>query len=198
MLLQCYSYEDRGKARIEMKPLGINYAEDTSIIDTLVTLFCARKGIPMRGLNHCSFQKTAFQECQPDLAFYLNFLDDSPPRSNSLVNLDNYAPPTLVVDFACSSVNSELEEKQQRYKSLGVQEYWVIDVTNATAIAFTIANGTSRRIEVSQVLPELSISFLQTTLERSRLEEKSSTTRWLWSEFGQYPLNPFIGANTPE
>lgn len=192
------AYYDRGKARIEMKPLGINYAEDTSIIDTLVTIFCSRKGIPMRGLNHCRFRKTNRQECQPNLAFYLNFLDNSPPRSNSPVNLDNYAPPTLVIQLASSSLNSELEEKRQLYESLGVQEYWVIDVTNATAIAFAIADGSSSRIEVSQVLPGLLISFVQTTLERSRLEEKSATTRWLWSEFGQYPLNPFIGANSSE
>lgn len=178
------AYYDRGKAQIEMTTLGLNQSEDTSIIDTLVSIFCARKGIPMRGLNNCRFRKSDFQECQPDLAFYLNFLDNSPPRSNSPVNLDNYPPPALVVELAASYLSTELGEKRMLYESIGMQEYWVIDVSEVAVIAFAIANGGSRRIEVSQVLPGLAISLVQTTLKRSRLEEKSSTTRWLWSEFG--------------
>jgi Uma2 family endonuclease len=179
-----YAYYDRGKARIEMTPLGINHAEDTSIIDTLVSIFCTRKGIPLRGLNRCSFRKTNLEDCQPDLAFYLDSLENSPPRSNSPVNLDKYTPPALVVELTSAIPSNELGEKQLLYERMGMQEYWVIDVTNVTPIAFALAEGSSRPIQVSQVLPSLAIEFVQITLERSRLEEKSSTTRWLWSEFG--------------
>lgn len=178
------AYYDRGKARIEMIPLGINHAEDTSIIDTLVSIFCARKGIPIRGLHCCGFRKTNFQECQPDLAFYLESLEKSPPRSNAPVDLDNYPPPALVVELTDSSLSTALGEKRMLYESMGMQEYWVIDVNNVTLIAFAIAQGGSKRIETSQVLPGLALTLVQTTLERSRLEEKSSTTRWLWSVFG--------------
>lgn len=165
--------------------LGINHAEDSSILDTLVSIFCARQGIPMRGLHRCSFRKDELQECQPDLAFYLNSLENSPPRSNSSVDLGKCAPPTLVVELTPLSPSTELGEKRMLYESMGMQEYWVIDVNNVAVTAFAIADGGSRRVDTSQVLPGLAISLVQTTLERSRLEEKAATTRWLWSEFGQ-------------
>lgn len=179
------AYFDRGKARIEMTSLGINHAEDSSIIDTLVSIFCARQGIAMRGLHRCSFRKDELQECQPDLAFYLNSLENSPPRSNSSVDLNKCAPPTLVVELTPFFPSTELGEKRLLYESMGMQEYWVIDVNNVAVTAFAIAEGGSKRIDTSQVLPGLAISLIQTTLERSRLEEKAATTRWFWSELGQ-------------
>jgi Uma2 family endonuclease len=164
--------------------LGINHAEDISIIDTLVSIFCARKGIQQRTLIRCNFTKANVQECQPDLAFYLDFLEHSPPRSDAGVDLNIYPPPALVVELAAESINDELGDKRMLYESLGMQEYWVIDVSHIRVIAFAIADEGSRRVEVSQVLPGLNIKLVEKTLERSRLEEKSATTRWLWSEFG--------------
>lgn len=178
-------YYDRGKARIEMTFLGINHAEDSSIIDTLVSIFCARQGISMRGLHRCNFRKDELQECQPDLAFYLNSLENSPPRGNSFVDLGKGAPPTLIVELTPFSPSTELGEKRMLYESMGMQEYWVVDVNNVAVTAFAIADGGSRRVDSSQVLPGLAISLVQATLERSRWEEKAATTRWLWSEFGQ-------------
>jgi Uma2 family endonuclease len=175
---------ERGKAQIEMTTIGINHAEDISIIDTFVSIFCTRKGIQQRTLICCNFTKDKVQECQPDLAFYLDYLEHSPPRSDAAVDLNTYPSPTLVVELSAESINDELGEKRMLYESLGTQEYWVIDVSHIRVIAFAIADGGSRRLDVSQVLPNLDIKLVETTLERSRLEEKSATIRWLWSEFG--------------
>jgi Uma2 family endonuclease len=68
------AYYNRGKARIEMTPLGWNHAEDNSIISTLVVLFCALKRIPVRELTNCSLRKTEIGEAQPDISLNIKRL----------------------------------------------------------------------------------------------------------------------------
>ncbi len=177
------AYYNRGKARIEMTPIGWNHAEDNSIISTLVILFCALRRIPVRELTNCSFRKTGSQEAQPDIAFYIASLDNIPPRSNSPVDLNQFAPPALVVEMAASSLSDDLGEKRLLYEGLAVQEYWVVDVNQAEVTAFAIADGGSRQIDTSQVLPGLTMNLVKETLERSCSEEHGAITRWLLSQF---------------
>ncbi|HBL10037.1 MAG TPA: hypothetical protein DD379_01095 [Cyanobacteria bacterium UBA11162] len=177
------SYYNRGKARIEMTPIGWNHAEDNSIISTLVILFCALKKIPVKELTNCSFRKTGLQEAQPDIAFYIPNLENIPPRSNSPVDLNQFAPPALVVEMAASSLSDHLGEKRLLYEQLGVQDYWVVDVNRAEVTAFTIADGGSRLISISQVLPGLTITLVKEALERSRCEDHGAVTRWILSQF---------------
>lgn len=177
------AYYNRGKARIEMSPLGWNHAEDNSIISTLVVLFCALKRIPVKELSNCSLQKTGIKEAQPDISFYLTSLDNIPPRSNSPIDLNEYAPPALVVEIAATSLSDDLGEKRLLYEGMGVQEYWVVDVNQAEVIAFAIADGGSRQIDSSQVLPGLTMDVVKEALERSRSEEHGAITRWLLGQF---------------
>jgi Uma2 family endonuclease len=177
------TYYNRGKARIEMAPLGWNHAEDNTIISNLVNLFCAVKRIPVRGLTNCSLRKTGLQEAQPDISFYITSLDNIPPRSNSPVDLNKYAPPSLVVEMAASSLSDDLGEKRLLYEQMKVQEYWVVDVNQAEVTAFAVADGGSRQIEISQVLPGLTMALVKEALERSRSEEHGAITRWLLSQF---------------
>jgi len=177
------AYYNRGKARMEMTSIGWNHAEDNSIISTLVILFCALRRIPVKELTNCSFRKTNLQEAQPDIAFYIASLDNIPPRSNSPVDLNQFAPPALVVEMAASSLSDDLGEKRLLYERLGVQEYWVVDVNQAEVTAFVIAKGGSRQIDTSQVLPGLTLALVKEALERSRSEEHGAITRWLLSQF---------------
>lgn len=177
------AYYNRGKARIEMTPLGWNYAEDNSIISTLVVLFCALNRIPVRELTNCSLRKTGIGEAQPDISFYIASLDNLPPRSNSPIDLSQYSPPALVVEMAASSLSDDLGEKRMLYEQMNVQEYWVVDVNRAEITAFAVADGGSRQIDTSQVLPGLTIDLIQKALERSHSEEHGAVTRWLLNQF---------------
>jgi Uma2 family endonuclease len=143
------TYYNRGKARIEMTPLGWNHAEDNTIISNLVNLFCAVKRIPVRGLTNCSLRKTGLQEAQPDISFYITSLDNIPPRSNSPVDLNKYAPPSLVVEMAASSLSDDLGEKRLLYEQMKVQEYWVVDVNLPEVTAFAVADSGSRQIDTT-------------------------------------------------
>ncbi len=177
------AYYNRGKVRIEMTPIGWNHAKDNSIISTLVILFCALRRIPVKELTNCSFRKTGLQEAQPDISFYIASLDNIPPRSNSPVDLNQFAPPTLVVEMAASSLSDDLGEKRLLYEHMGVQEYWVVHVNQAEVTAFAVAEGGSRHIETSQVLPGLTMDLIKEALERSHSEEHGAMTRWLLNQF---------------
>ncbi|MGD1703040.1 hypothetical protein [Dapis sp. BLCC M229] len=51
-------------------------------------------------------------------------------------------------------------EKGLLYEAVNVAEYWIVDVQNVEIIAFAVADGGSRKIDRSQVLPGLDISLL--------------------------------------
>jgi Uma2 family endonuclease len=86
--------------------------------------------------------------------------------------------------MAASSVGDDLGEKRLLYERLAVQEYWVVDVNRTEVTAFAVADGGSRQIDSSQVLPGLTMALVRETLERSRTEEHGAITRWLLSQFG--------------
>ncbi len=99
------------------------------------------------------------------------------------MDLNQFAPPALVVEMAASSVSDDLGEKRLLYERLAVQEYWVVDVNRTEVTAFSVADGGSRQIDTSQVLPGLTMALVKETLERSRAEEHGAMTRWLLNQF---------------
>jgi hypothetical protein len=66
---------------------------------------------------------------------------------------------------------------------LGVSEYWVLDVQTAQILAYAIADRGSKRIQVSQVLPGLSLAVLEEALRRSRETDQSQVAAWLLTQF---------------
>ncbi|MBD0301464.1 MAG: Uma2 family endonuclease [Tolypothrix sp. T3-bin4] len=178
-------YYEQGEMRIEMAALGTAHSRDNSIVSTAIVLFAALKNIRIIEFTNCSFKKTGIRECQPDIAFYIGSSFQFPPRSNSPVDLNQFAPPTLVIEIGASSLSDDLERKRILYQNLGVQEYWVVDVNALQIIAFTITQGKSYQIQQSHVLPGLAISVVETALMRSQTEDDGAITRWLLSSFSQ-------------
>jgi hypothetical protein len=66
---------------------------------------------------------------------------------------------------------------------MSVGEYWVVDVNRSEIIAFTIFDGGSKPIQTSQVLPGLTMAFIQETLKRSLTQEHGAVTRWIINQF---------------
>jgi hypothetical protein len=64
-----------------------------------------------------------------------------------------------------------------------VQEYWVVDVAGGEVIAFAVADGGSRQIRESLVLPGLAIALVEEALKRSQTEEDGEINRWLLQVF---------------
>jgi Uma2 family endonuclease len=179
----CYYHQ--GKLRIEMSPLGNDHAKDHSIINYAIHLFAALKSIPLNGHDNCSYRQQGYQEAQPDLSFYIGDKVNLIPWGTTIINLEQYQPPSLVIEVANTSLDDDLGNKRILYEDLKVEEYWVIDVQNAQVIAFTIEqkNQGSYRIDESQVLPGLAISLLTQALARTRQIPHSEVSAWLLAQF---------------
>ena len=91
----------------------------------------------------------------------------------------------MVIEVAKSSLADDTGEKRLLYEELGVNEYWIIDVQNVRVIAFEIADGGSRRITQSQVLPGLAISLLEEAFGRTRYMNQTQVGAWLLAQFQQ-------------
>ncbi len=177
------SYYHRGKLRIEMSPLGNDHASDHAFIIGTVALFAVTKNIAMNAGDNCTYSKTGFRAAQPDVSYYSGENADVIPWETFIVDLDIYPPPTLVIEVANTSLPDDLGEKRLLYEALNVAEYWIVDVQNAEIITFAVANGGSRKIDRSQVLPGLDISLLNEALQRTRPTNETQVYAWLLQQF---------------
>ena len=179
------SYYHNGKMRIEMPPVGNDHSRDHSIIIYAVNLFASIKGIDLNGNDNCTYRKTGFDEAQPDASFSIGKNAEVIPWGTSIISLDTYPAPDLVIEVAKTSLADDKGDKRLLYEELGVGEYWIIDVRNVQVIAFAVENGGSRKITQSQVLPGLAISLLEEAFRRTRQMNHSKVGAWLLAQFQQ-------------
>lgn len=176
-------YYFNGRMRFEMSPLGLPHSRDHLIIIHAICLFAGLKQIDFNGQDNCTYRKAGYKEMQPDASFYLGSNAEIVPWDATIIDLDIYPPPDLVIEIAYSSLADDLGEKRLLYESLGVREYWIMDVQNVQIIAFEIQNQGSRRIYSSLVLPGLDIALLEEAMRRSRQMNHGKVSAWLLSEF---------------
>lgn len=175
-----YYYD--GQLRIEMSPVGPDHASDNTIMLFAVNLFCTIKGIPLRGLINCSYRKVGIRECQPDVSYYIGERAKLAITGTFVVDLNSYSAPDLVIEVANTSLADDIGRKRLLYEALEVAEYWVIDIQNAQIIAFGIADGGSKRITQSKVLPGLDMALLEEALRRSRQIDNTQVGAWLLAQ----------------
>ncbi len=177
------SYYYHHQYRIEMSPLGNNHASDHSLLNSTIHLYAILKGIELNGKDNCTFRKPNFREAQPDLAFYVGKNANIIPWETSIINLDQYPAPNLVIEIASSSLADDLGKKRLLYEDLGVEEYWVVDVKKAQVTAFKIEKQGSYRLNTSQVLPNLEINLIAEALRQSRESTHTKVGNWLLQQF---------------
>ena len=163
-------------------PVGSEHAEDNTLIIFAISLYCTLAAIPARGLTNCSFTKTVIQGCQPDIAYYIGA---SAPRSSSIVNLDEFAVPNLVIEISSSTISDDLGKKRLLYEQLGTSEYWVVDVQEVKIIAFEMIDGGSRQITESKLLGDLAIADVEAALRLSREKSQSEVGAWLLQRYSK-------------
>lgn len=180
-------YYDQGWMRIEMSALGPLHGRENSIVSTLVVLFTTLKNIRSVELTNTTFRKIGIRDCQPDIAFYLGAAFRLPVLDNTPVDVDQFGAPQLVIEIASTSLSDDLGRKRLLYERLGIQEYWVVDVTVGEVFAFAVTDGGSKQIRVSKVLPGLDLDLVEEALQRAQSQEDGVINRWLLQTF-----------NTPE
>lgn len=105
-----YYYD--GQIRIEMSLVGFDHASDNTIIIFAVNLFCTLKGIPLKELTNCSYRKVGVRECQPDVSYYIGEGAKLALTGTSVVDLDSYCTPDLVIEVANTSLADDIGKKR--------------------------------------------------------------------------------------
>lgn len=146
-------------------------------------MFCTLKNIPLNGQIGCSFRKVSLQECQPDVSYYISGNANLIPNLTKIVDLNKYPAPDLAIEISDTTLSSDVGNKRLLYEELAVKEYWVVDVQKAQIKAFTIANNGSQSITESIVLPGMSMSLLESALQRSRESDQGTVGAWLLQQF---------------
>lgn len=179
------SYYNNGQLRIEMSPVGSDHSCDHAVVIIAIGLFAAIRGIALTGRDNCTYRKTGVREAQPDVSYYIGENAQTVPWGTTIIDLDVYLPPDLAIEIANTSLADDLGNKRILYEDLGVAEYWVVDVQNVRITAFAIADGGSRRITESQILPGLTIAQLEDALQRTRQMNQSQVVAQLLAQFQQ-------------
>ncbi len=177
------SYYHHQQYRIEMSPLGSDHSKDHAITFYSIYLYATLKGIEMNGHDNCTFRKPNVRDAQPDLAFYVGENANIIPWETSIINLDQYPAPNLVIEIANASLADDLGKKRLLYEELGVEEYWVVDVKKAQITAFKIEKQGSYRLNTSQSLPDLEIKLIEEALQKSRETTHTQVSAWLLKQF---------------
>jgi len=139
------SYYYQGRLRIEMTPIGSDRACDRTIIIVAVSLFAAIQNIALTGRDNCTYRKVGYQEVQPDVSYYIGKNADMIPWGTTIVDLNLYPAPDLVIEVANTSLADDKGEKRLLYEDLQVAEYWIVDVPNVQIIAFAVVDIMSGR-----------------------------------------------------
>jgi len=175
-------YYHNGRMRLEMSPLGNPHSRDHATIIGALYLFAGSRKLDLDAHDNCTYRKTGCEEAQPDVSFYLGANAEVIPWEATIIDLDVYPSPDLVIEVAYSSLADDKGEKRLLYEALGVREYWIIDVQNVQLIAFEVQNGGSRKIEQSQVFSGLDLALLEEALRRSRQMNHGKVSAWLLSQ----------------
>jgi Uma2 family endonuclease len=140
--------------------------------------------VPIESFGRCLIEGAETQACAPDLVIYKGA--DIPrwqPGEPRRIDLSKHRVPDLVGEISDTTLSLDLDEQKQLYASLGIGEYWVIDVKGQRVFAFGLtAQGLYDIIETSRVLEGLSIALIEQTLERLEYETNTAAANWLMQQ----------------
>jgi Uma2 family endonuclease len=177
------SYYYNGYYRLEMTPIGNDHASDHAILIFAVSLYATLKNLTFNAKDNCSFRKSGYREVQLDISYYFAEKANLIPYGTSIIDLNQYPPPDLVIEISKSTLNDDLGNKRLLYEELGVSEYWSVKVDDPQIFAFEIIDRGSKRIDISKVLPNLKLAVLESALQQARTGDQSQVGRWLISQF---------------
>ncbi len=175
------AYYFRGAYQFVMG-VGANHGDINAVIFLLISFYCAIRNLPHKAYVNTSYRKDGIRECQPDLSYYFLSGDNPLPAGSSVINLNECAPPDLVIEIADSSLADDLGMKRLLYEEMQVREYWVVDISSLEIFAFAIEqNMGSRRVRQSEVLQGLAMDAIAEALHKSQELDHATLGQW-WME----------------
>jgi Uma2 family endonuclease len=175
----------RGWLWIDMGTEGPGHASFSDLL-TIIFGFWAflYPDVVLQSYGRCLIDSLETHACAPDLVLYKG--DNIPkwqPGEPRRIDLTRHRLPDLVGEIADTTLSLDLDEQKQLYASLGIPEYWVVDVKGMRVFAFGLnTNGGYEEIEFSQVLTGLAIALINQTLERLSTETNTAAASWLMQQ----------------
>jgi Uma2 family endonuclease len=172
---------DEGWLWIDMGKEGPNHAAFSDLMTAIFFIWSfLDPEMLLQSYGRCLIEKPNIKACAPDLVIYRG---DNIPRWQTgeprRIDLNRHRLPDLVGEISDTTLSLDLDEQKQLYASLGVGEYWVIDVKGLRVFAFGLTEaGNYEPIEVSRVLTELPIELIDRTLERLSTETNTAAANW--------------------
>jgi Uma2 family endonuclease len=165
--------------------IGTEGAGHNSFSDLMTAIFFVwaflHPEVVLQSYGRCLIEKPDTHACSPDLVLYKG--DNIPkwkPGEPRRIILDRHRLPDLVGEIADTTLGIDLDEQKQLYASLGITEYWVIDVKGMRLFAFGLtATGVYKALQESQVLAGLAIALVEQTLERVAESTNTAAASWL-------------------
>jgi Uma2 family endonuclease len=170
---------------VDMGKEGPNHASFSDLLTAIFFIWAfLNSDVEVQSFGRCLIEKPETQACAPDLVLYKG--ENIPkwqlgePRR---IDLPRHRLPDLVGEIADTTLSLDLDEQKQLYASLGIAEYWVIDVKGMQIFSFGLTETrVYETIRVSQVLTGLSIDLVQQTLERLATETNTAAANWLMQQ----------------
>ena len=166
----------------DMGKEGPNHASFSDLVTAIFFIWAfLHPDEVLQSYGRCLIEKPETQACAPDLVLYkgenIPKWQSGEPRRISTIR---HRLPDLVGEIGDTTLSLDLDEQKQLYASLGIPEYWVIDVKGMRLFAFGLTeSGSYQSIEESQVLPGLQLSLVEQTLERLETETNTAAANWL-------------------
>ena len=166
---------------VDLGSEGINHASVNNLFPMLFAVwFTHFSDQSASDLGGCLIEQPNQRATCPDIILYIG---EGEPQWQSgkscYINLNQWRVPDLVGEVADTTLPTDLDEKKKLYATLGVPEYWVIDVRGKRVFAFRLqSDGIYKLCSESVALKGLPISLLDQTLER--LDEGTNISAAIW------------------
>ncbi|MBX2864271.1 MAG: Uma2 family endonuclease [Leptolyngbyaceae cyanobacterium MAG.088] len=165
----------------EMGWEGINHATICDLFTIILGFwFSIHSDQIASSLGRCLIEKAPETAGAPDSVLYLG--DDYPrwePGTARKIDLNEWRAPNLVGEISDTTLASDLDEKKKLYATLGIPEYWVIDVRASRVFAFLLgSDGQYQLTETSQTLKKLPIKLLEQTIAKLASDSNISAAQW--------------------
>ncbi|MBE9098854.1 Uma2 family endonuclease [Vacuolonema iberomarrocanum] len=165
----------------DMGKEGPNHASFSDLVTAIFFIWAfLHPDEGFQSYGRCLIEQPETQACAPDLVLYkggnIPKWQSGEPRR---ISTTRHRLPDLVGEIGDTTLSLDLDEQKQLYASLGIPEYWVIDVKGMRLFGFGLNEaGSYRPIEVSQVLSGLSLLLVEQTLERLTTETNTAAANW--------------------
>ena len=159
---------------------GINHAIVRELFGYILLFGLSELPESATSMGGCLFEKDGRGAGSPDLVVYVG--DDYPQWSEGesrKIDLNRWRVPDLVGEISDTTLASDLDKKKRLYATLGIEEYWVIDVAGRRAFLFCLDDGGQyQEVAESKILTGATRDLFRQTILKLKTMSNMQAANW--------------------